>query len=181
VSARLPPSFDTGTWGLRQVGKGDQDFYIALHQNEAVMRHIAMPMSEAEAAASFGRWLCAQQSESGDRLWVVESRAGSLGILSLLVRQDQAEFGLMLGHAPHAARLPVDVVKALTDLVFAHTGLRCLKGRHRRENRAAGRVMALVGGYSRKVINGNVWWEAQKEAWTASEEICDLTASVKGN
>jgi RimJ/RimL family protein N-acetyltransferase len=89
---------DTPRLQLRALCEDDEALYCRIYSSPQVMRHVGVPLSTIQAAASFAVARRQNATECGSRWWVAvlrESMEG-IGLLGTIRRRGLVEVGVML-------------------------------------------------------------------------------------
>jgi RimJ/RimL family protein N-acetyltransferase len=168
-------SFESARVCGRLVGEGDVDLYLGLYADASVMRYIAKPFNEDEAAAMFAKALKHNADPAARaRYWhLSHQRTGLMLGLAALVRDavllNRGELGLML--LPHAQHTGAGI-QALTCVIDGALsqrwalGMDEVTGRHATGNIGAGRLLEHLGFESFQIATpGSVGWRMTAGAW----------------
>lgn len=175
--ARIDWGFETGRVCGRLVGEGDVDLYLGLYADTSVMRYIAKPLNENEAAAMFTKALKHNANPAARaRYWhLSHQRTGRVLGLAALVRDaalpNRGELGLML--LPHAQHTGTGI-QALTCVIDGALsqrwalGMDEVTGRHAADNTGAARLVEHLGFEPFEIATpGSVGWRMTAGAWGA--------------
>ena len=165
-------AYDTLRLHLRPISNGDQALYCHLYTNDALMQHIATPMSLEAAQRSFLS-ACAQQSQDRQR-WIIHERSSHqyIGLVALFATDDVAEIGVMLVASAHGCGMATEAMAAIVDRAFAEGSIRLLWIRQQVSNVPVVSMMQRLG-FARLPNGGpdatEVRWDLSRERWL--EEI----------
>ena len=161
-------AFDTPRLRLRQISEIDQALYCHLYTDDALMQHIAAPMSLEAAQRSFLS-ACAQQSQDRQR-WIIHERNShqDIGLVALFATDDVAEIGVMLIASAHGRGLATEAMAAIVDRAFAEGSIRLLWIRQQASNVPVVGMMQRLG-FTRISTSDpdttEVRWDLSRERW----------------
>lgn len=161
-------AFDTSRLHLRQISHADEALYCHLYTNDALMQHIAVPLSAEAAQRSFVS-ACVQQSQDKQR-WIIHERNSGqdVGLVALFAKGDVAEIGVMLIAGAHGRGLATEAMASLVDRAFADESIRLLWIRQQASNVPVVGMMQRLG-FARLPISDSdaieVRWDLSRERW----------------
>lgn len=161
-------AFDTSRLRLRQISHVDEALYCHLYTDDALMQHIATPLSVEAAQRSFVS-ACAQQSQDRQR-WIIQQKDGDkdIGLVALFATDDVAEIGVMLVADAHGRGMATEAMAAIVDRAFADGSIRLLWIRQQVSNVPVVAMMQRLG-FARMPLSDSeaaeVRWDLGRERW----------------
>ncbi len=161
-------AFDTSRLRLRPISHADEALYCHLYTDDALMRHIATPLSVEAAQRSFVS-ACAQQSQDRQR-WIIQQKDGDkdIGLVALFATDDVAEIGVMLVADAHGRGMATEAMAAIVDRAFADGSIRLLWIRQQVSNVPVVGMMQRLG-FARLPMSDPeaavVRWDLGRERW----------------
>ncbi len=161
-------AFDTTRLRLRQISNVDQALYCHLYTDDALMQHIATPLSAEAAQRSFVS-ACAQQSQDRQR-WIIQERTSGhdIGLVALFATGEVAEIGVMLVADAHGRGLATEAMAAIVDRAFADGSIRLVWIRQQVSNVPVVGMMRRLG-FARLPMSdpeaAEVRWNLGRERW----------------
>lgn len=172
------PVLMTSRFRLRPLERRDQAFYASIYTDEALMRFVGEPMTQAAAEDAFRAFL--QSNRRGDLhracCWVVEDGAAGptpIGLLALIPHAAAAEIGVMVVDAWQGRKVAQETIGFLSGYLFDHSGWTRTFSRHVRANDAGAGVMRRLGFREMQEVPGGSafrGWEMTCEAWRVRED-----------
>jgi aminoglycoside 6'-N-acetyltransferase len=136
---------------LRRLREDDLSRFLAYRSDPAVARFQGWaPMSPAQAADTLHDYAaCADHPAGAWRQFAIAAADddGLLGDLGLWLADDgrEAEIGLSVAPAAQGQGVGAAAVRAVCDLLFAHTRVRCVRAAADTRNAACLRMLARAG------------------------------------
>jgi len=169
------PTLTTSRFRLRPLSQRDEDFYVSIYTDEALMRFVGQPMTPASASDAFQVFL--RSNERGNLrsacCWIIEvPGAETVGLLALIPHADAAEIGVMVSDAWQGRKVAQETIGFFTGYLFRHSECTRTFSRHTRTNEAGAGVMRRLGFTEmQEVPGGNAFrgWEMTREAWRERE------------
>ncbi len=161
-------AFDTSRLRLRQISHADEALYCHLYSDDALMQHIATPLSVEAAQRSFAN-ACAQQSQDRQR-WIIQERNSGqdIGLVALFATDDLAEIGVMLIAGAHGRGLASEAMAVIVDRAFAQGSIRLLWIRQQVSNVPVVGMMQRLG-FGRLPTSDpdatEVRWDLSRKRW----------------
>ena len=161
-------AYDTLRLHLRPISNGDQALYCHLYTDDALMQHIATPLSVDAAQRSF-LGACAQQSQDRQR-WIIQERNSgqNIGLMGLFATDDVAEIGVMLVASAHGCGMATEAMGAIVDRAFADGSIRLMWIRQQVSNVPVVGMMKRLG-FARISTSDpdatEVRWDLSRERW----------------
>ncbi len=161
-------AFDTSRLRLRPISEADEALYFHLYTDDALMQHIAAPLSVEAAQRSFVN-ACTQQSQDR-QLWIIQQKDGGkdAGLVALFAKDDVAEIGVMLVAGAQGHGLATEAMAAIVDRAFAEGSIRLLWIRQQVSNVPVLGMMQRLG-FARLPTSSpdatEVRWDLSRERW----------------
>lgn len=172
------PTLMTSRFQLRPLAHRDEDFYVSIYTDEALMRFVGQPMTPTSAADAFRAFLKSNARSDLRRAccWMIE-RPGddaAIGLLALIPHSDAAEIGVMVSEAWQGRKVAQETIGFLSGYLFRHSDWARTFSRHIRANEAGAGVMRRLGFDEMQDVPGGIafrGWEMTREAWREREGI----------
>jgi len=167
-------SFSTERLRLRPLTDADKALYCCIYTDPVLMRHVADPLSEESAKASFAVACRQNVASSGVHWWVLLEHSSGIGIglLGTTCQNGVGEIGVMLLPAWHGMGYAAEGIAALVDRLFQQRRVGAMRMQH-----AVGNV-AMFGltrklQFRREPTSGvEVRWRLDHARWRATASTC---------
>lgn len=170
------PTLTTSRFRLRPLSLRDEDFYVSIYTDEALMRFVGQPMTPASAADAFRVFLRSNERANLRRAccWMIEvPDTATVGLLALIPHADAAEIGVMVSDAWQGRKVAQETIGFLAGYLFRHSDWMCTFCRHIRTNEAGAGVMRRLGFTEMQEVPGGAafrGWEMTRDAWRERED-----------
>ncbi|HEY1034134.1 MAG TPA: GNAT family N-acetyltransferase [Pseudoxanthomonas sp.] len=172
------PTLVTSRFQLRPLAYRDEDFYVSVYTDEALMRFVGQPMTPTSAADAFRAFL--KSNARGDLrracCWMIEQPGddAAIGLLALIPHSDAAEIGVMVSGAWQGRKVAQETIGFLSAFLLRHSDWTRTFSRHVRDNEAGAGVMRRLGFSEMRDVPGGIafrGWEMTRAAWRERDGI----------
>jgi RimJ/RimL family protein N-acetyltransferase len=147
---------------LRPLGEADEDLYVAIYTDPALLAEVGPPLAPDAARRSFAAALReARKPAPRRRLWVIveDATATAVGLIGLVIAARDGEMGAVVRREHQGRGLCRAACIECARIGYAGLGLARVHARCTRDNAAAIAVLARAGFVRQPDTGGEVRWE----------------------